>query len=133
MPEPLKAEIEREFEKKFPGHAYQELILKISAKRFLSSALIRAYEAGKKDREPMYTIPCSDAEHNTFWKSVVESPQWKAWEKESKRRFAATKYEDGKPVEPYELFFDVDECREVGWISDEHIAEFFKFIAQEKP
>lgn len=85
-----------------------------------------SYKEGKKDRESIYAIPCSDGNHNSFWKSVVESPEWKEWEKEVARRFSIGRHNEkgnwtGPPV------FDVDECREVGWISNKHFAEFLNF------
>lgn len=59
-----------------------------------------------------WEIPCSDGPHNSFWKSTVQSPEWKAW----------YEYNIGPNHQ-----FDVDECQEVGWISSEHFAAFIKF------
>ena len=58
-----------------------------------------------------YVYHCSDGDHNSFWKTVVESEQWKAWEKS----------ENGRN-------YDVDECRECGWISQKHFQDFLQFI-----
>ena len=56
-------------------------------------------------------VPCSGCEggHDTFWKSVVESPQWKAWEASGPE-------------------WDVDECRACGHISQAHFQAFMGFI-----
>lgn len=56
-------------------------------------------------------VPCRGCKggHDTFWKSVVESPQWKAWE-------------ESLPD------WDVDECRECGHISAAHFAAFVGFV-----
>ena len=80
------------------------------------------YERGKKEAEAQWEIPCSDGSHNSFWKTVVISPEWQAWEKESSRRMHQ---------EPIGKCFDVDECREVGWMSVEHFKEFIAFTNQE--
>ena len=57
--------------------------------------------------------------HDSFWKTVVQSPQWLAWEKEQRIR-------QGK--KNLKGCFDYDECRECGWISQDHFQEFIKFI-----
>lgn len=62
--------------------------------------------------EHSYQIKCSDGFHNSFWKTVVESPQWELWCKENYRR-------------PQ---YDVDECGGLGWISQEHFQDFIRFI-----
>ncbi|MDE2098441.1 MAG: hypothetical protein KGL39_14405 [Patescibacteria group bacterium] len=56
-------------------------------------------------------IPCKGCKngHDTFWKTVVESPQWKEWE-------AANTH------------FDVDECRACGHISQNHFQAFLGFV-----
>lgn len=59
----------------------------------------------------------------SFWETVTKSPQWKAWELEVYRRFR----EFSRDGEFLEQVYDVDECRECGWISDEHFQEFMKF------
>lgn len=67
-----------------------------------------------------FVYHCSDGDHNSFWKSVVESPQWYAWEKENAKRMNHT---DG----PTKDCYDVDECRECGWISPAHFRSFLDF------
>lgn len=64
-----------------------------------------------------WAYPCSDGWHDSFWKTVVESPQWLAWVKENQR----------------EPKFDIDECQECGWISQKHFQAFIKFIKNEQP
>lgn len=61
--------------------------------------------------------------HNSFWKVVVTSPQWEAWEKEQARRFS--KWDKTAPVEGV---FDVDESRECNWISANHFQAFLSFV-----
>ena len=51
--------------------------------------------------------------HNSFWKTIVLSDEWQQWE-------------DSHPK------FDVDECREAGWISPEHWKAFVKFLREKK-
>ena len=107
-------------------------------KNYLASELALARKEEREKREPLWGIPCidgnhwgipcGDGNHNSFWKSIVLSPEWKAWEKESNRRFsmfAKTKKDIGN-------FYDVDECRECGWISEEHIKDFFDFTRSPK-
>ena len=57
--------------------------------------------------------------HNSFHKTIVESPEWEAWEKEQKEMFGRKEF-DG--------CFDVNECKECGWISKEHWKKFVEFI-----
>lgn len=60
--------------------------------------------------------PCSGCgTHPSFWKSVVESPQWGKW--------GEIAYEKG---------WDYDECRECGWMSQKHFQEFLKFCKKLK-
>lgn len=66
-----------------------------------------------------YKYKCSDGFHNSFWATVIESPQWDLWEKEVYRRFH---------TESKEGVWDVDECRECNWISPEHFQDFLKFL-----
>ena len=59
--------------------------------------------------------------HDSFWKTVVTSPQWKLWEKEMHKRLCS----DGRPE-----CFDVDESRECGWISQKHFQAFLNFLLE---
>ena len=63
-------------------------------------------------------VGCSEG-HSSFWKTITESEIWKKWEKEQSRRFSLKKLKG---------CFDVDECRECGWLGKEHWQEFQKFI-----
>ena len=58
-----------------------------------------------------WRYPCSDGWHDSFWKTIIESPQWEAWSKIG-----------------YKQGFDVEECRECGWLSQGHFQSFIKFI-----
>jgi len=55
---------------------------------------------------------CSDGVHNSFWQSVIGTPEWDTW----------VKYNET------EAKFDVWESTECGWMSPEHCAAFFEFI-----
>ena len=79
----------------------------------------------KKCTAAYYWSPCVGCKdgHNSFWKTIVESPQWKKWEKENSRRMH---------LNPIGKCFDADECRECGWISAGHFQEFMKFSNKTK-
>lgn len=55
-------------------------------------------------------VPCPGCQkgHDTFWKSVIESPQWVEWEKATAE-------------------WDTAECAGCGHISAEHFQAFLKF------
>lgn len=59
-------------------------------------------------------------EYPSFWKTIVESKEWKLWYKEQMRRFADDARTEG--------VFDIDESQECGWMSPGHWEEFVKFI-----
>lgn len=50
--------------------------------------------------------------HDTFWSTVITSPQWKAWKEYAKPK----------------MLYDFDENEELGIISNEHFQDFIKFI-----
>jgi hypothetical protein len=66
-------------------------------------ALVRLYSHQRN-------VPCSGCRggHDTFWQSVVSSPQWKAWETTARG-------------------WDVYECAECGHISQAHFQAFLTF------
>jgi len=74
-----------------------------------------------------YWQPCNGCQggHFSFWKTVVESPQWAVWEKEVSKRMSK---HNKKKSKIYTGVWDVDECRECGWISQKHFQDFIKFI-----
>ena len=49
----------------------------------------------------------------------MESVEWKNWEKEVARRMRTGKYKG---------VYDVDECREIGVLSEKHWKSFVHFI-----
>lgn len=67
--------------------------------------------------------------YDSFWKTVVESPQWKAWDKEVARRMAE---HTAKRSKKYYGCYDVDECAYCGWISKEHFQSFMQFFASQE-
>jgi hypothetical protein len=75
---------------------------------------------GDKETSYKYWEKCSGCPegHPSFWKTIVESPQWKEWYKENSRRMH---------LEPIGQCFDVDECQECGWFSQHHFQEFMDF------
>lgn len=59
-------------------------------------------------------VPCPGCKdgHDTFWKTVIESPQWRAWEGHTRN-------------------FDTTECAACGHISKKHFEEFLGFVVSE--
>lgn len=75
-----------------------------------------------------YWSPCEGCKdgHPSFWKTVIESPQWKLWQEEQSRRMHLLAQEKlPKEVEVY----DMPEVEECGHISSGHFQEFMKFIS----
>ena len=59
----------------------------------------------------------------SFWKTIVTSPQWRIWQTEQRRRFdLLNKYQSCNNG-----VYDMAEVEESG-ISAEHFQEFLKFI-----
>lgn len=69
----------------------------------------RVLKTGWDERHWVYR--CSDGPHNSFWKTVVTSRQWEKWSTKARRHG-----------------FDVDECRECGYLSPKHFQAFLKFV-----
>ena len=67
-------------------------------------------------------------ENDSFWKTVITSPQWGLWEEEVSRRLKQHNVNESKV---YTGVWDVDECRECGWISPEHFQDFLVFLKRE--
>lgn len=69
--------------------------------------------------------------HDSFWKTVIESPQWQAWETQIHKNFHEACQKDKWPSSRVQRdhlpIFDVDECRECGFISQHHFQMFLKF------
>lgn len=82
--------------------------------------------ADKNDVNFKYWTPCKGCKdgHPSFWKTVIESEQWKVWEKDIAKRFRAA--DKDKPIPNV---WDVDECRECGMISQRHFQAFLNFCA----
>ena len=110
---------------------YDEWSVRENARKDLVGWIIRIFTSeiekavSQAKRRPLWEIPCSDGKHDSFWKSIVTSPQWKEWEKEVGIRF-----HKGKDNKVIKGVFDVDECRECGWMSQEHFQEFIGFITE---
>ena len=68
--------------------------------------------------------PCSDGTHPSFWKTLCTSPQWKVWQIEQSHRVSLL----NKHQSCNSGVYDMSEVEERGWISPEHLQEFFKFI-----
>jgi len=86
-----------------------------------------AIEETEKDNYWKPCIGCSDG-HSSFWKTVIESPQWKEWEKEISHRVSEHIKNNS---EIYEGCWDIDECQECGWISQGHFQDFIKFVKRQ--
>jgi hypothetical protein len=71
---------------------------------------------------------CSCGIHDSFWKTVTNSPQWSAWYKEQSKRF----HEFAKTLDKTIGVFDIDECQECGMISQAHFQKFLKFVIKNK-
>ncbi len=58
-----------------------------------------------------YNSPCGGCPegHASFWKTVIESPQWKAWV-------------ESRPS------YDISECEALGIMGKEHFQDFMKFV-----
>lgn len=74
-------------------------------------------EALAKWHSHQKNVPCAGCEggHDTFWKSVIESPQWRAWS-------------DGQGSPGW----DVWECEGCGHISQAHFQAFLKFVSESR-
>ena len=85
------------------------------------------------ERHWQYKIQGCKEEFPSFWKTVVSSPQWAAWGKQVARNHhkALMAHTKGKP-DAYKNadIWDVDECRECGWMSDRHFQAFLRFCAR---
>jgi hypothetical protein len=55
--------------------------------------------------------------HNSFWATVIESPQWKKW-----KAYAEPK-----------MLYDFSENEELGIISPQHFQDFLSFTNKKKP
>jgi hypothetical protein len=85
----------------------------------------------EKEQNERYWSPCEGCKdgHPSFWKTVVESPQWKLWQGEQSRRLHLLCQEKlPKNVATY----DMPEVEECGWISPGHFQEFLKFIIRQE-
>ncbi len=91
--------------------------LRMAEKDALNVRLIEERdEALTKWHSHQKNVPCAGClgGHDTFWGTVVSSPQWKAWE-------------ESRPD------WDIDECRECGHISQGHFQAFLQFAALPRP
>ena len=61
--------------------------------------------------------------NDSFYSTVVASPEWKAWYKEMMKRM-----KKASKTMNYKGCYDIDESQECGVISKGHWAEFIKFI-----
>ena len=96
--------------------------------RIISRMTDKSWDKDRFELTGIYKFP-SGNEYNSFWRSIVMSPEWQAWEKEIDRRM---KEHSKKKSEVYTGVWDYMECRDCGWISPEHLADFFNFIRNDK-
>lgn len=81
-----------------------------------------------EDHWQYYCEGCNEY-HPSFWKTVTESRQWKAWQKEQEERAIKCKCFD--KVCTCKVF-DIAESTECNALSPEHWSEFVKFIVGKK-
>lgn len=62
--------------------------------------------------------------YSNFYKTVTQSPQWKAWQEEQNERLRRVVRTGAKVATGC---YDMSEVMECGWISQEHFQEFLKF------
>lgn len=84
----------------------------------LKKYLLERDEAETKWHAHQKNVPCGGCEggHDTYWKSIIESPQWEAWCK--------SKASDG---------WDWMECEACGHISQGHFQAFLRFVHNMNP
>jgi hypothetical protein len=56
---------------------------------------------------------CSDGKHSSWWQAIVRTPQWQAWYKHASKNH----------------LYDVAECAECGWMSEQHAIDFLNWTA----
>ena len=54
---------------------------------------------------------CSDGEHLSFWLTLIKTDEWKRWSEYARNK----------------IIYDIPECEECGWISEQHIKDFLAF------
>ena len=65
--------------------------------------------------------------NDSFYRTIVDSPEWKVWYKEMMRRM-----EVANKVMNYKGCYDIDEAQECGVISPGHWKEFIRFTVQKE-
>ena len=72
-----------------------------------------------------YKTPCKGCgSHNSFWATVIESPQWLKWREELNKRMKRGKIVKGKFSENV---YDLSEVEELGFLGEKHFQDFLKF------
>lgn len=74
-----------------------------------------------------YHQPCAGCVdgHSSMWKTMIESKEWAAWQKEQRERFKLLRE---KKLDNGLLCWDMAECEEVGIISPRHWKDFMEFL-----
>ncbi len=101
-----------------------------SQHRCCTARIDLAVELEKALREPQWEFPCpGDGPHPSYWKTVVTSPQWAAWQKEHARRF----HDQRRSLEAERTRLQLSTVTAGGAApppvagGDEHFQEFLKF------
>jgi hypothetical protein len=101
-----------------------------SATEAIATAVREWHKAGiEKVENERYCSPCGGCKegHPSFWKTVIESPQWSWWQAEqSERLHLLCEQKLPKNINVY----DMPEVEECGWISPMHFKDFMQFIIQ---
>ena len=110
-------EMEKEFDmmaetNEFWGIPYDKTTDRL-LKSFIRQHLTRLVEQMDKERYWYFCVGCPEG-HSSFWKTVIESPQWKVWQTQQIKN----------PT------YDMSEVEECGWISPKHFQEFMKFTIE---
>jgi hypothetical protein len=99
----------------------------------------KAATLGVNKRAYLYFEECAGCPegHSSFWKTIVESPQWQAWGKKIAENFHEAlekdRYHENPEVWKNADIWDWDECTECGFISQKHFQSFLKFCIWQQP
>ena len=99
---------------------YQDALLDVHSSIPKIIEIVR--EESQKDRWESKCKSCGT--HPSFWKTIVQSDEWRRWRVEQNQRM------NDFPSE--KSMYDMDECTELGIISENHWKDFIKFIKKMK-
>lgn len=56
---------------------------------------------------------CSDGEHLSWWLAIYRTDEWKQWAEYAQKN----------------MLYDIAECEDCGWMSENHARDFMRFVA----